>query len=72
MLEFAIKSALVSYIGLKSANRILTKSFFNPNFYTPLPKLLKGNPTLKYFRVFREGDIFHSPLFSSREVKEQL
>jgi len=72
MLEFAIKSALVGYIGLRCLNRILGKSFFNPSSYTPLPKLLRGNPKLKYFRVLKEGDIFHSPLFTSREVKEEL
>ena len=72
MLEFAIKSAVVSYLGVKSVNYLLTKSFFNPNVYTPLSKLVRGDTKLKYLRVLKEGDIYHSPLFSSNEVNEQF
>lgn len=66
MLEFAIKSAVVSYLGVKSVNYLLAKSFFNPNVYTPLSKLVRGDPKLQYLRVLKEGDIYHSPLFSSK------
>lgn len=70
MLEFAIKSAVFGYVGVKSANYLLTKTFFNPSVYTPLSKLLRGDPMLKYLRVLKDKDIYHSPLFSSRDVNE--